>query len=144
MDPKDISKAMASAFQAVARFIADKGIKSTGNALSVYITYDPDKTPFRVSFLVSDENATKAESDVKADGRTPPTARPAQTRRWPAVPMPTVKAQQIAMVLTAPMQGFSSVQTTRRKTRSAVPRSQWRRRAESRAIMAGTVEIVSR
>jgi len=66
MDPDDIGKNMGAAFETVARFIADKGIASAGAALSVYVTYDPDRMPFRAGFLVSEEDAKNAKGDVKA------------------------------------------------------------------------------
>jgi len=67
MDPKCISEAMGSAFQSVASFIADKEITSAGNPLAVYVTFDPDKMPFRAGFVVSEEDARKAKGDVKCD-----------------------------------------------------------------------------
>lgn len=67
MDPNDISQNMRAAFETVAGFMLEKGIASAGHALSVYITFDSDKMPFRAGFLVSEEDAGKAEGDVKAD-----------------------------------------------------------------------------
>ena len=66
MDPSDISKNMGLAFQAVGDLIASKGITSAGKPLSVYYGYDPEIMTFRAGFLVSGEDAEKAEGDVKA------------------------------------------------------------------------------
>ena len=67
MDPNDISKAMGLAFQTVADLIGKKGITSAAKPLSVYYTHDPQTMTFRAGFLVSAEDAQKAEGDVKAD-----------------------------------------------------------------------------
>ena len=67
MDPSDISKNMGLAFQAVGDLIARKGITSATKPLSVYYGYDPKIMTFRAGFLVSAEDAEKAEGDVKAD-----------------------------------------------------------------------------
>jgi len=67
MDPGDISRAMGRAFQSVGELIAKKGIASAGSPLSVYYTHDEQTMSFRAGFLVSAEDAQKAEGDVKAD-----------------------------------------------------------------------------
>ena len=67
MDPADISKNMGSAFHTVGDLIEEKGIASVTNALSVYYTHDEQSMTFRAGFLVSAEDAQKAEGDVKSD-----------------------------------------------------------------------------
>lgn len=67
MDPSDISKNMGVAFEAVGALIGTKDITSAGKPLSVYYGYDPEIMTFRAGFLVSAQDAEKAEGDVKAD-----------------------------------------------------------------------------
>jgi AraC family transcriptional regulator len=67
MDPDDISKNMGTAFSAVADFAEKHQLSSVGNALSVYYTYDPAVMTFRAGFIVSPEDAEKAEGDILAD-----------------------------------------------------------------------------
>jgi len=67
MDPSDISKAMEVAFTKVGDVVAKKGIASATDALSVYYTHDEKTMTFRAGFIVSAEDAAKAEGDVKAD-----------------------------------------------------------------------------
>jgi effector-binding domain-containing protein len=67
MNPGDISKAMEGAFTVVGNLVGNKGITSVINPLSVYYTHDEQKMTFRAGFLVSAEDAAKAEGDVKAD-----------------------------------------------------------------------------
>ena len=65
-DPGDISRNMGIAFGTVGALVGTKRIASVGNALSVYYTHDPETMTFRAGFLVSDEDAAKAEGEVKA------------------------------------------------------------------------------
>lgn len=67
MDPNDISRNMGVAFQTVGELAARKKMASVGQALSVYPTYDEQTMTFRAGFLVSAEDAAKAEGEVKAD-----------------------------------------------------------------------------
>jgi effector-binding domain-containing protein len=67
MDPSDISKAMGVAFTKVGELVGKKGITSAKKALSVYYTYDETVMTFRAGFIVSAQDAAKAEGDVKAD-----------------------------------------------------------------------------
>ena len=67
MNPDDVSHNMEIAFRTVAEFIDRNGIASMGKALSAYYTYDEEIMTFRAGFLVSAEDAQKAEGDVKAD-----------------------------------------------------------------------------
>lgn len=66
MDPGDISRNMGIAFRAVGDLIERKGIDSVTNALSVYDMHDAQTITFRAGFLVSTEDARKAEGDVKS------------------------------------------------------------------------------
>ena len=67
MDPQDISKNMGSAFQQVWAFMQAKAIQPAGGALSVYYDYHPDKMTFRAGFTIAQQDAAKAEGEVKAD-----------------------------------------------------------------------------
>ena len=67
MDPDDISKTMGIAFRTVGDLIEKKGIASVTKALSVYYTHDEYSMTFRAGFLVSEEDAMKAEGDVRSD-----------------------------------------------------------------------------
>lgn len=66
MDPGDISENMEIAFRTVGELIEEKGIADPGNALSVYYTHDAQTLTFRAGFLVSAEDAERAEGNVKA------------------------------------------------------------------------------
>lgn len=66
MDPGDISENMEIAFRTVGGLIEEKGIADPGNALSVYYTHDAQTLTFRAGFLVSAEDAERAEGNVKA------------------------------------------------------------------------------
>lgn len=70
MDPKDISAAMGKTFQGVWDFMQSAGIETTGQALSVYHTYDPEQMTFQAGFSASPDEAGKAKDPVKFD-RTP-------------------------------------------------------------------------
>lgn len=67
MDPADISENMGAAFGAAAKFAASHGIGGLGKAVSVYQDYDPEKMHFRAGFMVTPEEAKKADSVVHAD-----------------------------------------------------------------------------
>ena len=67
MDPGDISRNMGIAFGTVGALVGRKGITSVGKALSVYRTHDPETMTFQAGFLVSEEDAAKAEGEVQAD-----------------------------------------------------------------------------
>ena len=70
MDPADIGAAMAGAFHEVMDFLQSHDIQSTGKALSVYYTFDPNRMTFRAGLSVSADDAAKAEGTVMA-GATP-------------------------------------------------------------------------
>lgn len=70
MDPGDIGATMAGAFQEVMGFLQSHAIQSTGKALSVYYTFDPNRMTFRAGFSVSADDAAKAEGGIMA-GTTP-------------------------------------------------------------------------
>jgi effector-binding domain-containing protein len=65
MDPSDISQNMGVAFQNVLDFITKNDIVAVGKPLSVYYTYDETVMTFQAGFLVSAEDASKAEGEVK-------------------------------------------------------------------------------
>lgn len=65
-DPADISRNMGIAFGTVGALLGRKGITSAGRPLSVYYTHDPETMTFRAGFLVSEEDAAKAEGEVGA------------------------------------------------------------------------------
>jgi len=67
MDPGDISRNMGIAFGTVGALVGKKGVTSASKALSVYYTHDDETLTFRAGFLVSEEDAAKAEGEVKAD-----------------------------------------------------------------------------
>ena len=67
MAPDDISRNMGIAFGTVGALVGKKGITSVDRALSVYHGHDPETMTFRAGFLVSEEDAAKAEGEVKTD-----------------------------------------------------------------------------
>lgn len=67
MDPADIGKAMGTAFGDVWNHMQEGGVQTTGKALSVYYTFNPETMTFRSGFSVTAEAADKASGDVKYD-----------------------------------------------------------------------------
>ncbi|QDG77968.1 GyrI-like domain-containing protein [Labrenzia sp. PHM005] len=67
MDPKDIGAAMGRAFQTVWEFLQSNGVATTGKALAVYHTYDPEQMTFQAGFSVAPDAAAKASDPVKFD-----------------------------------------------------------------------------
>ena len=70
MDPADVGKTMGEAFHNVLAFLNANQIETTGQALSVYYTYDPEVMTFRAGFSVSEDDLAKAKGTVRAD-KTP-------------------------------------------------------------------------
>lgn len=66
MDPDDISHNMEITFRTVGELVARKRIRSVQKALAVYYSHDETEMSFRAGFLVSAEDAAKAEGAVKA------------------------------------------------------------------------------
>lgn len=67
MEPGDIGRNMEIAFRTVGELVGAESIASVSRALSVYYSHDPQTMTFRAGFLVSAEDARKAEGEVKAD-----------------------------------------------------------------------------
>lgn len=67
MGPGDIGRNMEIAFRTVGEHVGKESIASVSRALSVYYSHDPQTMTFRAGFLVSAEDARKAEGEVKAD-----------------------------------------------------------------------------
>lgn len=67
MAPGEIGAAMGVSFNAVWSFMQANGVQTTGKALAVYYTYDPEEMRFRAGFSVAADAAAKAKDPVKYD-----------------------------------------------------------------------------
>ena len=67
MEPGGIGAAMGGCFNAVWGFMQANGVQTTGKALAVYYTYDPEQVTFRAGFSVAPDAAGKAKGPVKFD-----------------------------------------------------------------------------
>lgn len=67
MAPEVISAAIGQTFKTVWEFMQANGVETTGKALAVYYTYDPEEMSFRAGFSVAPDAAGKAQDPVKYD-----------------------------------------------------------------------------
>lgn len=63
----EISAAMGAGFGQIMGFVSANDIRPLSMPMTVYVSMASDKLRFRAGILVSDEDAAKAEGDVKAD-----------------------------------------------------------------------------
>jgi len=63
----EIAKAMESGFGAVFGHVGTHGITPQSMPMSIYLGMDPDILRFRAAVMVSAEDATKTDGEIKAD-----------------------------------------------------------------------------
>ncbi|MBD1545298.1 GyrI-like domain-containing protein [Roseibium aggregatum] len=65
MAPEEVNAAMSGAFQEVWDFLLESGVATTGKALTVYQSIDPERMTFRSGFSVESEAEASAEDPTR-------------------------------------------------------------------------------